>query len=242
MNLSKTERSVFREVLINTFLAPVEGIFSIQRNILNVYKENEELRVQIASMQLQVDALLQYKEQNHRLRKMLDLKFNTVDSLISGEVIGRTPNRFQTTWKINLGSADSILVNMPVISQYGLVGRVSKVYPYTSLIQLLIDPLSKVSVINHRTRDMGMLESFGHGKLMVLYPSHIQFKQGDTIVSSGMGGVFPTGLKIGTLNQKVLNRTNVLVGWELRPFENFSRVEEVFIVKRQSNWDVHRVE
>lgn len=231
---------LFRQVMLATVFSPLEGIFTIRRDFYRVYEVNTMLRKQLAALQAQNDALRENREQNRRLRRMLDFKLSSIDPLIPGEVLGRGSGYYQTTWRINLGSRDSVSVNMPVLSNNGVLGKISKVYPTTSQLQLLTDPSSRISITNLRSREVGILESELH-KLTALFPPQADIKNGDSIVTSGLGGVFPKGLMVGRILKKTHYRGDILTSWSIKPFENFNRVEEVFVMKRPASWMIEDV-
>jgi len=224
--------------MLSTLFSPLEAVFTIRRDFYRVYHSNTQLRIQLATLQLQNDHLRQYKAQNNRLRELLNLKQTRSESLILGEVLSRGTGYYQNSWRINLGLKDSLSTNMPVLTNNGLVGKIAKVYPTSSLLQILTDPNSRVSVLNQRSREVGVLGSQGLNYLVALFPPQSNIKTGDVLVTSGLGGVFPKGLHIGVIKKKLKGESDVLTSWYIQPFENFNRVEEVLVMKRIPTWNI----
>ncbi|OPX31529.1 MAG: hypothetical protein B1H40_03810 [Candidatus Latescibacteria bacterium 4484_181] len=124
---------------------------------------------------------------------------------------------------------------MPVVTAEGLVGRVIKVFLSSSVVQLLLDRNCRVSaVVQNRDRPFGIVEWEGEQKLKlkgISLRSNIQL--GDVVVSSGMGGVFPKGLQIGTISNIEGQELGLFKKVELTPTVQFSRLEEVFVLIRR---------
>jgi rod shape-determining protein MreC len=187
---------------------------------------------------MESENLQQFRKQNERLREMLGFKFQSGYTLIPGEIIARDPGRYEMTWVINLGRVDSIDINMPVLTSKGIVGKVSKVFRNYSVIQLIQDPNCKISVIDRRSRVIGLLESFQMDKLIARFPAHSDVIFGDTLVTSGMGGVFPKGISVGVVVDENLATNDIIKGVQISPFQNTDLVEEVFIYKKEAFWRV----
>jgi rod shape-determining protein MreC len=108
-------------------------------------------------------------------------------------------------------------------------------------VQGLSDPNSKVSVLCNRSRVNGVLEAWPGGKLLVRFPVDADVKLADTLVTSGMGGVFPKGLSVGIIRDPHTDARegdDILKAWEVKPFQNPDLVEEVFVLIRKDSWTV----
>ncbi|MFC1585652.1 rod shape-determining protein MreC [Fibrobacterota bacterium] len=240
MFMEKDGKTMFHEVAVATVLLPVEAGLSINKKYFKVYQKNEILRKQNTALFVENEILRQCRKQNERFREMLGFKFQGGYSLIPGEIFARDPGRYEVTWLINLGKTDSIAINMPALTSKGIVGKVSKVFGNYSVIQLIQDPNCKISVLNQRSRVIGLLESFQVGKLIARFPVHSDVLFGDTLVTSGMGGVFPKGISVGRVVDENLETDDIIKGVEVRPFQNTDLVEEVFIYKKEADWNTGR--
>ena len=238
MFLDTSGKRIFYEVAVATVLAPVEAVLFINKRYFNVYRKNEDLRKQNAALKIENEQLRQSRKQNQRLREMLGFKSRGGYKLIPGEIIARDPGRYAMTWVINLGRADSIEINMPALTSKGIVGKISKVFGNYSVIQLIQDPNCKISVIDQRSRVIGILESYQIDKLVARFPAHSDVVFGDTLITSGMGGVFPKGISVGIVVDENMDTDDIIKGVEVVPFQNMDLVEEVFIYKEEALWKV----
>lgn len=238
LSMDDKGKVTFYEVAIVTVLAPVQSVLAAKSRYLRVYGDNRRLRIENSALKMENDLLRQKGVQNHRLREMLGFRETSKYRLIPGEIIAREPSRFVTNCLINLGSSDSIDINMPVLTSKGIVGKTAKAFENYSLVQLLLDPNSKISVMNHRSRIVGILESYQSGWLIARFPAHSDVIRGDTLVTSGLGGVFPKGLYVGLVNLENLESNDIVQGVGVMPFQKFQRVEEVFVFLRADSWVV----
>jgi len=236
MALDTDGKALFYQVSTATLLLPVNSVLNIKQKYFFIYKENQILRNENFNLKTNNDLLTQYKLQNVRMREMIDFKDQSGYTLLPGEIVARNPGRLETSWIINLGTRDSVKVNMPVLTSKGVVGKIAKVYGGTSLVQLMHDPTCKISVIVQRSRVIGIMESYQVGSLIARFPAHSDVVYGDTLVTSGMGGVFPKGLSVGVVNEENRHTTDIIKGVGVNEFQNTDVVEEVFIYKKESDW------
>ncbi len=241
LSLKAPERQTFHDVMISTFLYPAQAILSRLNRTIRVFKENDELKEQNTSLRLENDYLIQAIKELPRVEQMEAFGARSGLKLKMAQISAEDPGRYSNNWVINLGREDSVDVNMPVMTALGLVGRTAKSYHSHSLVQGLSDPNSKVSVLCNRSRVNGMLESWPGGKLLVRFPADADVAKGDTLVTSGMGGVYPKGLMVGMVvddHQDASESGDILKGLVVKPFQNPYLVEEVFVLIRHDSWTV----
>ncbi len=236
--------SFFEQAVIEV-TTPVQGIISgIGGRIQAAYnfitelqelsEENRELRNKLDEYQrLEADKEEFYQE-NQRLRSMLGFKEREEYDLEPAKVVGRSSDDWNRTIMINKGKNDGVEHNMPVITDRGLVGRITSVSNSSSKVLLLIDPDSAVTGLVQNSREMGIVEGkddLSSELQMINLPQDAELNQGDQVVSSGLGPVFPKGLVIGEiieLEEEMSGFTNKAF---IEPAVNFSQLEEVFLVK-----------
>ncbi len=241
ISLKPQEQQNFHDVMISTFLYPAQAILSRIDRTIRVYKENDELKIKNTSLRLENDYLLQAIKALPRVEQMDAFGARSGLKLKMAQISADDPSRYSTNWVINLGKDDSIEVNMPVMTALGIVGKTAKCYGSHSLVQGLSDPNSKVSVLCNRSRMNGVLEAWPGGKLLVRFPADAEVKLGDTLVTSGMGGVFPKGLLVGIIGEPhhdASEGADILKALEVKPFQNPYLVEEVFVLLRKDSWTV----
>lgn len=130
---------------------------------------------------------------------------------------------------------------MPAFSMEGLVGRVSKVASQHAQIQLILDPNMKFSVMDSRTRTIGFAEPMDAHSLMVVVPTHAGVRAGDTLVTSGLGGIFPKGLGVGVVtavNKMDVDVVSLLI---VTPFQEVTELEELFVMEKDPDWVVREL-
>jgi len=197
MSLDASEKTLFYQVATATVLAPVNSVLNIKQKYFFIYKENEVLRQENFKLKTKNDILTQHKLQNARMREMMGFKNQSGYTLLPAEIIAKNPGRLETSWMINLGTRDSVQVNMPVLTSKGVIGKVARVFRNSSVVQLIHDPTCKISVIDQRSRVMGIMESYKVGTLIARFPAHSDVIYGDTLVTSGMGGGLSQGYFCG---------------------------------------------
>ncbi len=202
--------------------------------LVDVSKENDELHAYIDTLSLENSILSERLIQLENLNKLLGFRdaynFNT----IAANVIGRNVDGYMSYLIVDVGAKDGVQVNDPVVSSAGLVGRVSQAYGSTSQIVILYHHDSSVSVLNSRTRAVGMLKGDGHGGLYVDYYDRLDDAQiGDSLITSGMGQLYPKGIHVGTISQITAPVTGLFQRLDVNCAVDFYKLEQVLIVKHQ---------
>jgi len=193
--------------------------------------ENLRLKEQLINSRLKVETLKESERENSRLRRALGFIDNVDYYTVLAEVIGRGTPRMPASIIVSAGADKGVIVGLPVIDQNGVIGKVLSVSNKTSVIQLIIDPNLKISAIDGRSRVQGIVSSAGGGRLkMENVPLNADVRQGDPVISSGLGGIFPKGLKVGTVSRVVKPQSGLFYGVEIDPSAKISTPEEVFIV------------
>lgn len=155
--------------------------------------ENEELRSKVAELS-EVQATAE------RLEALLGLQSTYNLQSTAARVVGESGDAWSRTVTINKGSADGIALNMPVCNSAGIIGQVIEVSPTTSTVRLITDENSGVSAMVQSTRAQGILQGQPDGTLRLEFvTTDADVKEGDIVVSSGIGGVYPKGLPLGTV-------------------------------------------
>lgn len=149
-------------------------------------------------------------------------------------VIQKDISNYSDTIIINIGTKDGIEVNMPVISDQGLVGHIISVTDSTAKVQTIIDTANTMSCVITTTRDMliarGTLEQNSMLKATFI-PTEATILEGDKIETSGLGGIYPKGIHIGTIKQ-VVNTKNITDRYAMiETAVDFSKLETVLVIK-----------
>lgn len=213
----------------------VEGNDSFFIDVDNVKKENQELKQKNSDLERKLRELEIVKAENVTLKEYVNLtdKYSQYQT-IPGYVIQRDISNYGRTIVINIGSNDGILPGMTVIADKGLVGTVISTTPTTAKIQTIIDTATTVSSAISTTRDSivvrGSLDSETTLKATHI-PTDANVLEGDSVETSGIGGVFPKGIHIGTIN-KVINTKNITDRYAIiQTAVDFSKLETVLVIK-----------
>ncbi|MBU7008740.1 rod shape-determining protein MreC [Phosphitispora fastidiosa] len=221
--------------IVNSISDTVGSVFTIG----SIKSENKKLQGRISSLEAENNLLREYEYQNLRLRELLQFKdtvardYNTV----SASVVGRNPSNWFRTITVNRGESDGLAKNMAVVTSKGLVGRVINVSADSAEVLLIIDSSSAVGSLIQINRVPGVIEGKADdsGMLKMIHLSKeapVTAKQ--TVISSGLGGVFPKGLPIGTITEIELESNGLVKYATVRPFVDFNELEEVLIIRSVS--------
>ncbi len=205
-------------------------------------QEIERLKKQLDDLRLEYANYNEIKAENDRLSKMLDYKQkNTTAEFRVAQIIGKDTGNWFNAFTINLGYNDGVRENMAVITPDGLVGRVSQAGMFSSKVIAIIDGRSGASAIVERTRDVGVVKgSMGNDNAnallsMSFLPIDTDITDGDKVLSSGLDGIFPKGVLIGTVKTAKDGSTGKNI--TIKPAVDFSKLEEVLVVMPGDNAD-----
>ena len=218
--------------LQHTALAPAGAIVGWIDRGVSVYWENQRLRQRLAALQIEFDALRREGGENARLRRLLGLEQRRPAALVPADVRGRGLDRLGGSLTLNKGAADGVEANMAVLTPDGLVGRVERSIAHQSRVLTLLHHDCAVAVRVARTRVEGVLRwEFGDRPILHLnyVSSQEDVKPGDLVFTSGLGGIFPEGLRIGTVTRAGIEPNGLMKEIEVRPSVEFRSVEQVLV-------------
>ena len=221
-NNNNGEASIF-ENIANKVVVPIQNGLTYLKNqisgnetffadINKLKTQNEELQKKNSELEISLREMENIKTENETLKEYLNLseKYGEYKT-ISGYVVNRDISNYSKTIVINIGSNDGVAKDMTVIGEEGLVGHVVSVTDTTAKVQTIVDTSSSVSAIMSTTKDSivckGNLDSDAELKAMYI-PTDANIIQGDSIETSGIGGVYPKGIHIGTI-KKVVPAQNI---------------------------------
>lgn len=208
-------------------------IWSGYINLVDVRKDNDRLKEINGQLTLENSLLNEKVKEYGRIHKLLKFRdYSTLEST-PASVIGRNDKGYLKMIVIDKGSEDGIRKQDPVISYNGLVGMVREVYSTTAEVEVVLSPASNVSVMNSRTRTVGIVRGDGHGKMMVdFYDRLDDVKKGDTMVTSGLGGVYPKGLVAGQVESVTTAETGLFKTMTLKTKVKFYKLENVLVIRQ----------
>ncbi len=219
---------------------PFDALDNHVKELEGVREENKRLHLRVMELSLKNFWLNEERLENRRLRELLDFRSELKYKVIPADLVAAEPNRRHFSVLINKGSEEGIKRNMPVVNMHGLVGKTVDVSPHTSVVQLIIEPSFRVSALDQRSRVYGIIRP-GSGFTLRLgnVPLTEDVEVGDGVISSGLGGIFPPGIKIGRVtaveSQESLSKENFSFGIfkriNVKPSVDLSSLEEVFVLE-----------
>lgn len=237
--------NVVRENIVSTALGsifyPAQMVISSVNAYRSVVSENEQLKEENARLRQETYYASEGLQELTRLHTLVRFDDKWDYPIVTSRVVGHNPGRFLTTLVINRGTKHGVKENMPVFSMKGLVGKITKSSLTHSRVQLLVDPNLKLSVIEKRSRIVGFLESVDGRVLTAMIPSHAGVRVGDTLITSGLGGIFPKGIPVGTVKAVRKADLDVMRSMVVTPFQEFSALEEVFVMEKEPEWIIQEM-
>lgn len=210
----------------------------VTRSADDLQAENDALKQQINDLKNQLVDYYTVKQQNEQYTKYLDLKDkNKSWSFVSASVIGRDPNDLFYNFTVDQGTLSGVKVNDPVITNAGLVGWVSSVNATFCKVTTVLSADTSIGAIDKVCGDSGVVNSNlkladqGLAKLGFL-AADTKVKTGDMIVTSGLGGIYPKDLPIGTATEVKNEENDVSLCAIIKPFVDVKTVHDVFIITK----------
>ena len=196
-----------------------------------VRAQNRELREEIERMRLEQVRIAEDAGQARRLQSLLGFREEFISQTLPAQVISTTGSEFSRGIFIDKGARDGIKADMPVITADGIVGKVFRVYPASSLVLEINDSSSGAGVILEKSRLQGILKGSPTGQT---YLANImadeKIEAGERLLTSGGDRVYPKGLAAGTVTR--VNPAGTFLNVEVRPSAQLNRLEEVLVITR----------
>lgn len=182
-----------------------EGVASQFGSRTELVAENEKLKTENLLLQGRMQKLAALTEQNVRLRELLNSSALVNEKVEVAELIGMDPNPFTHRIIINKGERDGVVLGQPVLDARGLMGQVVELMPYTSRVLLLTDSTHSIPVQVNRNGLRAIASGTGNPERLEL--RHVadtaDIKEGDLLVSSGLGQRFPAGYPVATVKEVI---------------------------------------
>ncbi len=229
-------------VLIQQLFAPFQrgaaqftgGIGSVWDGyfwLVNVREENERLHALADRLRGENSKLREYSFENEELREVLGMREQTDLKLIVGDTIGYDVSQWSQVITLDRGATDGVSIGQAAIRPEGVVGQVISVSNSSARILLLTDPSSGLDALIQRSRARGVLVGKGGAITELEYVNKEDDVQvGDRVITSGMDGVFPKGIVVGTVRRVNSKGGNLFQRVYVEPTVDFSHIEKVSLV------------
>ena len=242
----ETNKLSYLESVASSVVNPIQRIFTDLRNKIqgnsvyfsnmdSIMAENEELKKKNSELETELRELEIIKAENTTLQEYMNLSEKYADyNTIPAYVINKDVSNFSSTLVLNVGKKDGIEEKMTVIADKGLVGNVISVTENTCKVQVIIDSASTVSCTISTTNESiickGTLENDQILRASYI-PTGADLIQGDAVYTSGIGGIYPKGIIIGTIKE-IITTSNITDRYaKVEPAVDFSKIDTVLIIK-----------
>ncbi|MCK4390560.1 MAG: rod shape-determining protein MreC [Desulfobacterales bacterium] len=199
--------------------------------LVAVREECDRLRGMLARAEMEKSRHLESELTCQRLRKLLAMKSEVPRRMLPAQVVGLDPSVWFRTIIINRGTHDGVSKGMPVIAPEGIVGQVMAASYCHSKVLLMTDRSSAIDALVQRTRTRGIVAGKAEDSCRLKYVVRKgEISVGDTVVSSGLDGLFPKGLRIGSVKKISRSQSGIFQDVTVRPFVDFGRLEEALVI------------
>ena len=221
---AQTWLSVRFQALQNAIAAP--------QDLARLRQRNSEMEAEVSRMQTEIIVLKQQISETRVLSALVDFaRVQPENRYLAATVIGRDPSPFFEYVIINRGSDDGLRRGMPVVTQQGLVGRVAAVTADAARVQLITDPASNINVKLEPSRAQAVIRGAVSGEISLdMIPQSAPVEIGDLILTSGLGGNYPTNILIGQVTGVRRRETDLFQSASVQPVVDFNQLEIVLII------------
>jgi rod shape-determining protein MreC len=220
---------------VTTITSGVSGYFSSISNLRSAQSENDQLKQRIQELEVELRESKDLVGENQRLRGLLDLKGESKYKPLFARIIGRDPSIWFDSSIVDRGSLDGVKLNMPVVTNGGLVGRVTAVSPLTAQVDLITRDKSGVGGIVGEiggSNALGVISGTGKTNVVELryVAGSIDVQMGQIVYTSGQDGIYPPGLKIGEIVEVVTGSATTPHKIFVKPTAGIDSMQEVAIL------------
>lgn len=233
--------------LVQTALSPLQGLISSTardlallneqtEDVLALQAKNTELEALVNNLMVENVRLREVERENLLLRQLLNYtrsnpQFSYQTTSLVARSTGVDPSNLLYYVYVDVGARDGIANDMPVITDRGLVGRITAVGPRSAQVLMLIDAASSVNAIIQNSRVTGLVRGNIDGSLvMERIPPSEQVNPGDIVLTSGLGGNFPDKLVIGQVTEVIQRDQDMFQTARIRPTVDFGKLETMLII------------
>lgn len=201
-------------------------------------ERHEAIQAELVEARRQLVELDELRQENYLLRQQLGFKSRTSWDLVPGKVLARDISGWWQTVRIQLGGNTVVTPNQAVISTDGLVGKVEEVSGKTADVLLISDPACRVAVRIAGKEVFAILQGQGlswNGRTLCrieFINKNVEIREGDEVVTSGLGGVFPKGIEVGTILSVETDDNQLYQFGEVVPAVDLSELAHVFVMRK----------
>lgn len=200
---------------------------------VNASKENKQLHLEIEDYQKRLFKISEIEKENERLKGLLGFVQEREEKKVFAQVVAYDASIDHKVIRINKGKDSGVTLYSPVVTALGLVGYVFRVSSNYADVLTLLDSNNRVDGIISRMRTHGIVEGDAEGKCIVKYiPRTKPLILGDIVVTSGLGRIYPKGIKVGKVSEIERDFYGSIQTVYLTPSVKFSEIEELIVLIR----------
>jgi rod shape-determining protein MreC len=217
--------------------APVDALgdaWGSYADLVGVREENERLQARVDALE---EENLQYREAlvaSEHLQRIASMRDDFEAPMLPSEIVGLDVSPFFRSVLVDRGSDHGVRAGNPVITDEGVVGLVTRTSPNAAKTMLLLDRQSTIDAVVQRSRARGVVRGRGTGEVdfeFTVRESDVQV--GDVVITSGLGGVYPKGLRLGEVGELRDPGGSIMQIAVLQRAVDFGRLEQVFVMLRR---------
>lgn len=211
------------------FIRWVDTSFTTQQNLLI---ENAQLRARELLLYAKLQKVLALERENEQLKALLRSSSNIQEKVTVAQLMAVDLAPYTQQIIIDKGERDGVYVGQPVLDAYGVMGQVIAVGPINSRVLLISDPRSAIPVQNNRNGNRAIATGVGFDGVLELInvPITADFRQGDVMVTSGLGGHYPPGYPVGIISKVKLSPGERFLNINLTPSSHVNQSRQVLLV------------
>ncbi len=215
--------------------ASVSNYFTSISNLRSAQSDNDILKQKVQELEVEVKQKEDLASENTRLKSLLQLKEASKYKVLTARIIGRDPSVWFDSSIVNRGSLDGVKLNMPVVTDGGLVGRVTAVSPLTCQVDLVTrnkSGLGAVIGLIGQSNALGVVMGTSKSDLLEMryVPGTVDVRVGQAVFTTGQDGIYPPGLKVGEIVNVVSGSATTPHQIEIRPAARLDSMQEVGIL------------
>lgn len=220
---------------VTTITSAVTSYFQSISSLRTAQDENDILKQQVQELQLELQNTKSLASENNRLKSLLELKERSKYDILPAQVIGRDASAWFNTSIINRGSLHGVKLNMPVVTNGGLVGRITAVSPLTAQVDLITKDKSGVGAVIgeiESSNTLGVISGSGKRNLLEMgyVPGSVEVQVGEMVYTTGQDGIYPAGLKLGEVIEVRAGSATVPQQIFVKPSAGLSAMQEVAVL------------
>lgn len=220
---------------VTTITAAVSNYFISISNLRSAQSENDILKQKVQELQVELKQKEELASENTRLKSFLQLRETSKYKVLTARIIGRDPSVWFDSSIVNLGSLNGVKLNMPVVTDGGLVGRVTAVSPLTCQVDLITRNKSGLGAVIGQIGEssaLGVVSGTSKSDFLEMryVPGTVDVQVGQAVFTTGQDGIYPPGLKVGEIVSVTTGSATTPHQILIRPAARLNSMQEVGIM------------